>query len=102
MLAAPSGQLTVVVIGHVTNATLIWTVPVGYEAIARYGGVCYRVSIQNMATGQEETLTSSDTTISHILVHSTKYCFRVRAEVSAGAGVYSEMQCYTTPGMTGD
>ena len=83
-----------------TSSTLDWSVPVDYESIARYGGVWYTVHIQNMATGREETLTCSDTTITHSLVHSTEYCFRVRAEASGGAGVYSERQCYTTPGMT--
>ena len=83
-----------------TSATLNWSVPVDYESIARYGGLWYTVHTQNMDTGREETLTCSDTTITHSLVHSTEYCFRVRAEVSGGAGVYSERQCYTTPGMT--
>ena len=86
--------------GHVTFSTLDWSVPVSYENIARYGGVWYTVHIQNMATGREETLTCSDTTISHSLGHSTEYCFMVRPEVSGGAGVYSERQCYTSPGMT--
>ena len=99
-VTAPSGQLTVSLTGHVTSATLNWSVPVDYESIARYGGVWYTVHTQNMDTGWEETLTCSSTTITHSLVHSTEYCFRVRAEVSGGAGVYSERQCYTTPGMT--
>ncbi len=98
-VTAPSGQLTVSLTGRVTSATLDWSVPVGYENIARYGGVWYTVHIQNMATGREETLTSSDTTHSHSLMHFTEYCFRVRPEVSGGAGNYSERQCYTS-GMT--
>ena len=96
-LIAPSGQLTLTVVGHLTSATLVWGVPSGYDAISRYGGVWYTVHLQNVATGREETLTSTDTTVSHDLVHSTEYCFRVRAEVSGGAGVYSERQCYTSP-----
>ena len=88
------------VVGHLTSVTLVWSVPVGYEAIARYGGVWYTVHVQNMATMREAILISTDTIITHNLVHSTEYCFRVRAEVSGGAGVYSERQCYTSPGTT--
>ena len=99
-LIAPSGQFTMEVTGHATSATITWGVPVGYETIARYGGLRYTVTVENMATGRQETLTSSDTTISHSLVHSTEYCFSVRAEVSGGVGEYSERECYTTPGMT--
>ena len=98
--SAPSSPLTVVVVGRLTSATLSWQALFGYEAVALSGGVLYRVMVENTVTGQQNSVTTSETTITQTLVHSTKYCFRVRAEVSGGAGDYSERACYTTPGMT--
>ena len=56
------------------------------------------VSVQNLATGRTANVQASGTTVTQTLVHSTEYCFRVRAEVSGGVGDYSERKCYTTPG----
>ena len=88
------------VVGRLTSATLSWQALFGYEAVALSGGVLYRVMVENTVTGQQNSVTTAETTITQTLVHSTEYCFRVRAEVSGGAGDYSERACYTTPGMT--
>lgn len=98
--AAPSSPLTPVVTGHVTSATLVWNIPVGYDAIASSGGVWYTVTVENMATGRKDIVLADEPMLSHSLVQSTEYCFTVRAEVSGGVGEYSERVCYTTPGMS--
>ena len=83
-----------------TSAILTWNIPSGYETIASAGGVRYTVTVENMATGRKYTIAASERSITESLVHSTEYCFTVRAEVSGGSGAYSERKCTTTPGTT--
>lgn len=83
-----------------TSATLKWNPPLGYESIASSGGVWYTITVENMATGQNRTVTADNTMLSYSMAQSTQYCFTVRAEVSGGSGVYSMQKCTTTPGTT--